>query len=71
MPIPVVQSQGHQKRGLNSNIAIRSMVHKDHKLLVYSGGGLTISSNLEDEYNEISDKLGNIKRTINFFERKS
>ena len=56
---------------LNSNIAIRSMIHKDHKLSVYSGGGLTISSNLEDEYNEISDKLGNIKRTINFFERKS
>ena len=46
------------------------MVHKDRKLSVYSGGGLTISSNLEDEYNEISDKLGNIKRTINFFEKK-
>lgn len=54
---------------LNSNIAIRSMVHKDHTLSVYSGGGLTINSNLEDEYSEISDKLGNIKRTLNFFKK--
>lgn len=53
---------------LDSNIAIRSMLHKDNTLHIYSGGGLTIASELDDEYEEIKDKLGNIKDTIKFFQ---
>jgi len=52
---------------MDSNVAIRSMVHKDQKLHFYSGGGLTAGSNVEDEYQEIEDKVENIKQTINFF----
>lgn len=52
---------------MDSNVAIRSMIHYDHTLHFYSGGGLTIQSNLEAEYQEIEDKVENIKKTINFF----
>ena len=52
---------------MDSNVAIRSMVHKDQKLHFYSGGGLTVGSNVVDEYQEIEDKVENIKQTINFF----
>jgi para-aminobenzoate synthetase component I len=52
---------------MDSNVAIRSMVHINKKLYFYSGGGLTVASNVEDEYQEIEDKAENIKQTINFF----
>jgi para-aminobenzoate synthetase component 1 len=52
---------------MDSNVAIRSMVHHNQKLCFYSGGGLTTGSNVDDEYQEIEDKVGNIKQTINFF----
>jgi anthranilate/para-aminobenzoate synthase component I len=43
------------------------MVHRDHKLCFYSGGGITSGSNVDDEYQEIEDKVENIKQAINFF----
>ena len=43
------------------------MVHKNQKLYFYSGGGVTAGSNVDDEYQEIEDKVENIKQTINFF----
>ena len=52
---------------MDSNVAIRSMVHHNQKLCFYSGGGLTAGSNVDDEYQEIEDKVENIKQTINFF----
>jgi len=52
---------------MDSNVAIRSMVHKNQKLYFYSGGGVTAGSNVDDEYQEIEDKVENIKQTINFF----
>ena len=52
---------------MDSNVAIRSIVHKNQKLYFYSGGGLTSGSNAEDEYQEIEDKAENIKQGINFF----
>ena len=52
---------------MDSNVAIRSMVHINKKLYFYSGGGITVGSNVEDEYQEIEDKAENIKQTINFF----
>tara|TARA_B100000035_G_scaffold315313_1_gene335173 strand:- start:12023 stop:13405 length:1383 start_codon:yes stop_codon:yes gene_type:complete len=55
---------------LDSNIAIRSMIHHDDTLHFYSGGGLTIQSSVDDEYKEIEDKVSNIKKTILFFKRR-
>ena len=52
---------------MDSNVAIRSMVHHNQKLCFYSGGGLTAGSNVDDEYQEIEDKVENIKQAINFF----
>ena len=52
---------------MDSNVAIRSMVHHNQKLCFYSGGGLTTGSNVDEEYQEIEDKVENIKQTINFF----
>ena len=57
---------------LDSNIAIRSMIHLEDTLHFYSGGGLTIQSLVDSEYKEIDDKVNNIKKTISFFkERKN
>jgi para-aminobenzoate synthetase component 1 len=52
---------------MDSNIAIRSLFRKEDELYFYSGGALTIASNDHDEYQEIEDKVKNIKKTINFF----
>ena len=52
---------------MDSNVAIRSMIHKNNKLYFYSGGGLTVGSNVDDEYQEIEDKAENIKQAINIF----
>ena len=52
---------------MDSNIAIRSMIHTDNKLHFYSGGGLTFASDVDDEYQEIEDKSQNIKQAIKFF----
>mgnify|MGYP005723846981 FL=1 len=52
---------------LDSNIAIRSMMHINNTLHFYSGGGLTIQSSVESEYKEIEDKVNNIKKTVLFF----
>ena len=54
-------------RSMDSNIAIRSLFRKEDELYFYSGGALTIASNDLDEYQEIEDKVRNIKKTINFF----
>jgi len=52
---------------MDSNIAIRSMVHQDNMLHFYSGGGLTVDSDVSSEFQEIKDKAQNIINTINFF----
>ena len=52
---------------MDSNIAIRTMIHQDNMLHFYSGGGLTVDSNASSEYQEIKDKAQNIINTINFF----
>lgn len=56
---------------LDSNISIRSIIRKNDALHFYSGGGLTIESNLDDEYAEIEDKVKNIKKTILFFKENN
>lgn len=52
---------------MDSNIAIRSMIHQNNILHFYSGGGLTVDSIAASEYQEIKDKALNIINTINLF----
>ncbi len=49
---------------LNSNIAIRSIIAKDNKLIYFSGGGITKDSTAEDEFKEIKHKAANIDKVI-------
>jgi|CoawatStandDraft_6_1074263.scaffolds.fasta_scaffold01345_4 para-aminobenzoate synthetase component 1 len=55
---------------MDSNVAIRSMVHNNQKLYFYSGGGLTAGSNVDEEFQEIEDKVKNIKQAIKFFKEQ-
>lgn len=54
---------------LNSNIAIRSLIAYDEKLEYFSGGGITKSSTVKSEYNEIFNKAANIEKAISYFRR--
>jgi len=54
---------------LNSNIAIRSLIAYDEKLEYFSGGGITKSSAVKSEYNEIFNKAANIEKAISYFRR--
>ena len=54
---------------LNSNIAIRSLIAYDEKLEYFSGGGITKSSSVKSEYNEIFNKAANIEKAISYFMR--
>ncbi len=54
---------------LNSNIAIRSLIAYDEKLEYFSGGGITKSSTVKGEYNEIFNKAANIEKAISYFRR--
>lgn len=42
--------------GMDTNIAIRTMVHSDGRLRFWAGGGLVADSQEEDEYQETLDK---------------
>ena len=54
---------------LNSNIEIRSLIAYDEKLEYFSGGGITKSSTVKSEYNEIFNKAANIEKAISYFRR--
>ena len=56
---------------MNSNIAIRSLIAYDGKLEYFSGGGITKSSTVKSEYNEIFNKAANIEKTISYFKGQS
>ena len=42
---------------LDSGVMIRFIENKDGELTFYSGGGITVNSNPDDEYNELIDKV--------------
>ncbi|HAF87053.1 MAG: aminodeoxychorismate synthase, component I [Legionellaceae bacterium] len=48
----------------DSNVAIRTMVADDKKLYLAAGGGITIDSDLEEEYQECLTKLNAILRSL-------
>lgn len=41
---------------MDTNIAIRTLTYKDHKIYFYAGGGLVWDSNAQEEYQETFDK---------------
>lgn len=41
---------------MDTNIAIRTLTYKDHKIYFYAGGGLVWDSNADEEYQETFDK---------------
>ncbi len=43
---------------MDTNIAIRTLVHSDHTIRFWAGGGIVNDSVLEDEYQESYDKAG-------------
>lgn len=51
---------------LNSSIVIRSAVVKDKKIVLNSGGAITIDSNPEEEYRESRIKLESLFKVVNY-----
>lgn len=49
---------------MDSNIAIRTLVHSDHTLRFWAGGGIVIDSDLGAEYQESFDKAAAILRCL-------
>lgn len=49
---------------LLSNIAIRTLESEDDQLTCWGGGGITIGSHWETEYQETLDKVGPLMRTL-------
>ncbi|RYY80613.1 MAG: aminodeoxychorismate synthase component I [Moraxellaceae bacterium] len=47
------------------NILIRSLQKRGNTLTAWAGGGITIASNCEDEYQECLDKIGAILNCVN------
>jgi para-aminobenzoate synthetase component 1 len=43
---------------MDTNIAIRTLVHSNHKIRFWAGGGIVNDSSVEDEYQECFDKAG-------------
>lgn len=56
---------------MNSNIAIRSLIAYEGKLEYFSGGGITKSSTVKSEYNEIFNKAANIEKAVSHFMSQS
>lgn len=51
------------------NILIRTLQRKGNTLTAWAGGGITIASRCEDEYQECQDKIGAILDCINQYEQ--
>ena len=56
----LLQPQGD----LLSNIAIRTLESREDRLTCWGGGGITVGSNWENEYQETIDKVGPLMRTL-------
>ena len=50
---------------MDTNIAIRTIVHKDKHMYFYAGGGIVNDSNVDAEYQETFDKAASIMKLFN------
>ena len=55
---------------MDTNIAIRTLIANDSRLLVWGGGGIVFDSSVEDEYQETLTKIGLILKTISEISQK-
>lgn len=49
---------------LNQAITIRTFVSRNGKLWFQAGGGITAQSNVENELQEVNNKLGALRKAI-------
>ncbi len=54
---------------MDSNIAIRTLVHSDHKIRFWAGGGIVNDSVMEAEYQESFDKAAALLNLLQQFEQ--
>ncbi len=52
---------------MDSNIAIRTLVHSDHRIRFWAGGGIVADSGLEQEYQECYDKAAAMLNLLEHF----
>jgi para-aminobenzoate synthetase component I len=50
---------------MDSNIAIRTLVHSNNTIRFWAGGGIVNDSDLEEEYQECFDKAAALLRLLN------
>ncbi|MFK7816201.1 MAG: aminodeoxychorismate synthase component I [Gammaproteobacteria bacterium] len=50
---------------MDTNIAIRTILHKDKKMYFYAGGGIVYDSDVHAEYQETFDKAAAMMRVLN------
>lgn len=50
---------------MDTNIAIRTILHKDNKMYFYAGGGIVYDSEVDAEYQETFDKAAAMMRVLN------
>ena len=52
---------------MDSNIAIRTLIHSDRRIRFYAGGGITVDSDAEKEYQECYHKAAAMLTLLNYF----
>ena len=55
---------------MDSNIAIRTLVHSDQCIRFYAGGGITVDSDSEKEYQECYHKAAAMLTLLNHFKKR-
>lgn len=54
---------------MDSNIAIRTLVHSDDRIRLWAGGGITVDSDVEREYQECYHKAAAMLTLLNHFNK--
>ena len=55
---------------MDSNIAIRTLVHSDRQIRLWAGGGITVDSDEEREYQECFHKAAAMLTLLNHFKKR-
>ncbi|WP_305907591.1 aminodeoxychorismate synthase component I [Methylomarinum sp. Ch1-1] len=55
---------------MDTNIAIRTLVHSQHTIRFWAGGGIVNDSDLEEEYQESFDKAAALLKVLEHFRRR-